>query len=225
MNARDALDAEMAALLGQLSVCSNTAASGYGVRGARSDEHPGGRRPPGDLDTEDLARRYGPPFHICTSWCSHRARPAENDDQRRQVIKAARDELTHLRGYEQRTVTRDDGSTRYESVPLNRPVMAGETLDQLKARIVKEGEGFTVKQVAQAMRCGERIVMVARRDAGREPDLGKAPAPEADAEARRARAQQLADDGFTLAQIARLLDVHRSTIERDLGRGGRSRAA
>jgi hypothetical protein len=45
-------------------VCSHVPAVTYGG-GAGSDEHPGGRQPPGDLGPEYFARLYGPPFHTC----------------------------------------------------------------------------------------------------------------------------------------------------------------
>lgn len=202
MTARESLDREMAAVLAQLALCSHTPAAGYGVRGVSSDEHPGGRRPPGDVGAHVFERWYGEPFHTCSPRCKHKP-SAVNDDDRRAVVKDARAELAHLRGHGEREA------------------VAVETLDELKKRIVKEGEGWTVREVALRMRCGQRVVRDARAAAGREPDLGKLPEPAPDVEARRARARSMAANGYTLAQIARLLDVSRSTVERDLGRGGR----
>ena len=195
---RRELDREMRKVLAQLETCSHVPAAGWGPTGQSpsSDEHPGGRRPPGDLGHAYFAQRYGPPFAEAT-W-AHAG--AKSDDEREAILAEARDELAHIR----------DPAAR------DRPI--GESVDDLRARIVREGVGWTVREVAQRMRCGERLVREARKAAGRDPDYGRIPEPEADAEARRQRARELHSTGHTLAQIARLLDVSRSTIERDLGK-------
>lgn len=197
---REALNHEMRGVLAQLETCSHVPARVYGPSGGgRSSDSPlGGERPPGDEGHVKFARWYGPPFHEPT-----REHPGSQDDeQRKQVIRFARRELEHLRGHSVR----------------KRP--AGETREQRDKRIVKEGEGFTVKEVALRFRCGERDVRRARADAEREPEFGREPEPTADAKARRDRARELERQGLKLAQIARILGVHRSTVERDLGKRG-----
>jgi hypothetical protein len=211
-SSRDELDRQMRAVLAQLETCSHAPAAVPGAI-ANSDEPPGGQRPPGDLGHTYFARDYGPPFHeASTRW------PGAADDARRAaIIERARLELEHLRGH----------------AAVERP--EPETLEQLRARIIREGDGWTVEQVALAMRCGERLVVEARKAAGREPEFGRVPETaeptrervstgrfQADSpavERRRMRLHDLIDRrGYTLAGAARVLGISRSTAERDLGR-------
>lgn len=192
------LDREMREVLSALNLFSHVQAMGYEPtgRGRSSDEPLGGSRPPGDIDHVVFAREYGPPFHEST-----RRHPGARTNTRRfQVLEHAKEELKQLRGKHAR----------------RQP--AAESLAARNERMVREGEGWTVREVAIHFRCGENEVRRARKDAGREPDLGKRPERDISAERRRARARELADRGHPVAQIARLLDVSRSTIERDLGK-------
>jgi hypothetical protein len=209
------LDRQMRAVLAQLETCSHVSAAPWGPTGRSpsSDEPPGGGRPPGDLGHTYYARAYGPPFHASTS----RHPGAADDDQRARIVERARGELEHLRGQTQ----------------VDRP--EPESLEQLRSRIVNQGEGWTVEQVALAMRCGERLVIEARKAAGRDPEYGQPLEPaesarhraeggrfQADGTAVEARQRRLRDlidrRGYTLAGAARLLGISRSTAERDLGR-------
>jgi hypothetical protein len=209
------LDRQMRAVLAQLETCSHVSAAPWGPTGRSpsSDEPQGGGRPPGDIGHTYYAREYGPPFHAAST----RHPGAPDDAQRARIIDRARGELEHLRG----------------QAELDRP--EPESLEQLRARIVKQGEGWTVEKVALAMRCGERLVLEARKAAGREPDYGRVLEPaeksrrrvetgrfQADASAVERRRRQLSDlidrRGYTLANAARVLGISRSTAERDLGR-------
>lgn len=209
------LDRQMRAVLAQLETCSHAPAAPWGPTGRSrsSDEPPGGQRPPGDLGHTYYAREYGPPFNEPSA----RWPGAQDDEHRARIIKRARGELEHLRG--QAEVARPEP----------------ESLEQLRRRIISQGAGWTVEQVALAMRCGERLVIEARKAAGRDPDYGR-PLEPAEAsrhraetgrfsadgpavEARRQRLRDLVDRrGYTIANAARVLGISRSTAERDLGR-------
>jgi hypothetical protein len=194
---RAELDRQMRAVLAQLETCSHVPAPSSSGGGSSSDEHPGGRRPPGDLGHTYWARWYGPPFHERSS-----AHPgARDDDNRVQIINAARQELEHLRGHAVRERTQS------------------ESLDQLRARIVKQGEGWTVEEVARAMRCGERLVIEARKQAGREPTFGRRverPSEALARDERRRRAEEMREKGMSYRAIGSLLGVDGETIRRDL---------
>lgn len=130
----------------------------------------------------------------------HRLTTAEDEQAFTRTVEQAEAELRQIR----------KGTPSVTIVP--------ETQAQLNARIVKHGEGFTVKEVAFEMRCGERVVIKARQDAGREPLHGKpvTPEPAPDRDARRDKARSLKANGYTLRQIAQLLQVGKDTISRDL---------
>jgi hypothetical protein len=196
------LDLELRAILSQLQFCSHAHAAPISPGGRTSDEPLGGRRPGNDLGAEEYARRYGPPFHYCTRGCDHKFRPARTDEQRRQVIRDAAAELEHLRGYGLAAVER----------PL-------ESAEQLAARIVKDGEDWTVKEAAREFRCLERTVIAARKNAGRETTLGReVPKERLAPDERRRAVHALAAQGLTHRQIANRLGEHSMTIGRDLAR-------
>lgn len=126
---------------------------------------------------------------------------ATSDKERRTLIDQAWQELEQLRGR------------------VERPVPTGETLEQRNSRIVKDGEGYTVREVAIAFRCGEREVRKARTAAGREPERGLEPeSPD------RARIVELAAQGRTVASLVIQFGLSRSTIERYLGKRGKRAA-
>ena len=201
---RQDLDREMGGVLHELNLCSHTPALGYepmGRSGATTSRDLSG----GDTGPAYFAFRYGPPFHEfhrCTSKCGHRRKQARTDAERMLVLERAKEELKSLRGG--------------QSVREERP--AGETAKQRDARIVKDYPGWAAKEVAREVRCGVNDVRQARVAAGREPDYGKEPEPEADLEARIARARELYASGHKPAQIARLLDVSRATAWRYIGK-------
>lgn len=193
---REDLDAEMRSVLIELAVISHVPAAGYEPKGrSRATDSVLLSSDPRERDHTYFAARYGPPFHHPTP----RAPGCQTDEQRAEVITWARGELRAIRG----------------TGPRPQPV--GETIAERDARIVKEGEGFTRREVAIRFRCGERDVTRARKNAGREPDLGRQPEEGLPADQRRGRVLKMKQNGMTPAQIARLLGVHRSTVERDLG--------
>lgn len=195
---RAELDAEMRQVLLDLAMCSHVPANGYEPTG-RSRATESTILVGGDTGATYFERWYGMPFHQPTA--KHPG--CVTDEQRRLVIKKAREELESLRG---------NGNSNGHS---ERPT--GETATQRDMRIVKEGEGFTCREVAINFRCGERDVARARKRAGREPELGRVPESDLGAEERRARVHEMKERGMTISQIRLQLGVSRSTIERDLG--------
>lgn len=208
------LDTRMRLLLMDLALCCHVPAVNPQGGSASSDEHPGGARPPGDLGAEAYARRYGPPFHTCTTRCRHDG-PARDDEDRRHLISAVRAEIETIRGY------------GLASIP--RP--AGETADEFNARIVAVGEGWPVRDAANHFKTTSTRVIRARRAANCEPEFGK-PLPDKpahtrtsngrfgghlDAETRRERVHDLKGQGMGPSRIALALGISKSTVERDLG--------
>jgi hypothetical protein len=199
MTERDRLDSEMRHVLIQIAVCSHVPAVTYGG-GAGSDEHPGGRQPPGDLGPEYFARLYGPPFHTCSRGCKHH-KPASNDRDRDAIVQRAIEELKLIRGHGERP----------------RPV--GESRDQTVTRMLDECEGWKPEDVERSRwKMSARMVRRYRKIAGLNQETGLPPS-DGDglaASERRARARAYHEQGYRLSQIATLLGVSRSTIERDL---------
>lgn len=205
---RQELDTAMRHVLVQLATCSHAPAVTGG--GASSDEHPGGRRPPGDLGPEEFARRYGSPFHACSSACRHRP-PATSDSDRTGVLAAAREELRHLRGHDDRA----------------RP--AGETGAEFIRRMLTETRGLAPEQVATTrFRMAARTVRHHRRDASLDPETGYETEQAAPAEtdgparaARRARAHDLVENrGYSLRDAAKMIGVSVGTVHADLAADG-----
>jgi hypothetical protein len=96
----------------------------------------------------------------------------------------------------------------------------GETEAELEARVVREGDGWTVEQTAQHCRCTPTFVRKARLKAGRSVVTGKAPRDTVIEEPtdQHERARALAEDGHTERQIAWLTGLPKTTLRRILGR-------
>jgi DNA-binding NarL/FixJ family response regulator len=86
--------------------------------------------------------------------------------------------------------------------------------------MLDETRGMTPEAVSTtSFRMSATIVRRHRRAAGLDPETGKAFEEEQlDAEKRRRRVQELAAQGYSDTYIARKVGVHRSTVERDLGK-------
>jgi hypothetical protein len=223
---RPYLDAEMAQLIARMSVMSEVSAAGYQPTG-RSGATDSGIGPSGTgrLMAEDFARSYGKPFHVCTAECKHTV--AETDDDRRGVIERAREAIAQRGGHVDTFLV---GAGMRARVSDTRPDSdEAELLETLKREIVEHGEGWSVRELAVKHRCAERIVIKARKDAGREPEFGKVPEFEGgrkrgDAgryesdKAARDRVLELDQQGMRIVQIAMLTGLSRSTVERYLGR-------
>lgn len=85
------------------------------------------------------------------------------------------------------------------------PPPEGETMDELKRRVVEDGEGWTPQEVALAMRITPSFVRNVRAEADRDPQTGKP-------DNRLARGLKLLDEGFSLRQVERITGVPKSTL-------------
>lgn len=89
------------------------------------------------------------------------------------------------------------------------PAPEGETGEQMIARLIREGEGWDVADVALAFRTSPRLVRRWRIEHDRNPDTGRI-------EGSLADAQQLLAEGKTLRQVAMLTGIPKSTLHRAL---------
>lgn len=120
--------------------------------------------------------------------------------QREQVYNAARAELEAFRKRPKITV-----------------IM--ETEEELEARIVKEGQGWTVEQVAIHCRCTTTFARKARLKAGVSVTTGNAPKEVVlGAFDQREHAREMAENGATERQIEFVTKLPKTTVRRILGR-------
>jgi hypothetical protein len=186
------LDAEMGRQLCQLALCSHVQAVSYEPK-SRSGATKS-RVLTGDKGNHWAAADYGPPF------APESRHSARTDAERVEVIERTKAEVEHLRGG--------------EHMHVQRP--AGETVEQRDARIVSDGQGYTLKEAAIHFRCGERDIRRARVAAGVDPDYGKAPAGVTSINERRTRVVEYRGQGHSVSAIALLLRVSKDTVKRDL---------
>jgi hypothetical protein len=85
------------------------------------------------------------------------------------------------------------------------PPPPGETLDDLKRRVLEEGAGWTPHEVALAMRVTPTFVRNVRTEAERDPQTGKP-------DDRLAKGLKLLAEGLSLRQVERITGVPKSTL-------------
>jgi anaerobic selenocysteine-containing dehydrogenase len=85
------------------------------------------------------------------------------------------------------------------------PPPAGETLDELKQRVLSEGKGWTPHEVALAMRVTPTFVRNVRAEAERDPQTGRP-------DDRLAKGLKLLADGYSLRQVESITGVPKSTL-------------
>jgi hypothetical protein len=85
------------------------------------------------------------------------------------------------------------------------PPPPGETLDDLKRRVLEEGDGWTPHEVALAMRVTPTFVRHARTEAERDPQTGRP-------DNRLAKGLKLLKEGFSLRQVESITGVPKSTL-------------
>jgi hypothetical protein len=145
-----------------------------------------------------LAEGDAPHFTYAAAW-DH----ARDDVERAAVLKAAQDELKHI--------------LKSQADPL-----AVEAKDDRDGRIVKDGEGWPAREVANSFRCGIRDVWSAREAAGRDVEYGQLrrngrelTRDELHAEARRMHARSMSHQA-----IADALNIPRGSVHYILARPG-----
>lgn len=146
-----------------------------------------------------LTRGDAPQLGFAERW-----QRARDDDEREALIEEAERELAQI--------------TKGRPAPET----SWETAAQLAKRIVKDGAGFSRKEVAIAMRTSQKAVAAARAAAGVDEDLGL-PVATVDAkqmpiDRRRHRVLELDARGVGVQGIARALGISSSTVRRYLGR-------
>jgi hypothetical protein len=85
------------------------------------------------------------------------------------------------------------------------PPPPGETLDDLKHRLLTEGKGWTPQEVALAMRVTPTFVRNVRTEAERDPETGRA-------DQRLSGALGMLAEGMSLRQVERITGIPRSTL-------------
>lgn len=187
---RRELDHAMRRVLGRLAVTSNGTTTSWDSGGGGDADS----RPPSSGDALPphvrFANAYGPPFAPATG----RFRQADDDAARERVLGDARGELEAV---SRRTA----------------PVVVGETLEQRNVRVLEDGTGWTVLDVANHFRIGHGEVIRLRLAAGREPANGTRTKPVTeDVIELRTRARSMRAARMSIGQIALLLGRSKSTI-------------
>lgn len=192
------LEHEMRAVLLALALTSNGRTAAYDPHGGGEPDH----TLVDDRGRGKLGPGDAPHLRYAQAW-----ERAAGELAQRTVLREARDELDHIR---RSHADRD----------------AGETLTQLKARIIASGEGFQARDVANALRVGIAIVHKARTEKGRDAQWGmplvegrKMTRGERDAEILRRSGQ-----GANPHQISVAMSIPRSTV-RDVLTAARAAAA
>jgi hypothetical protein len=85
------------------------------------------------------------------------------------------------------------------------PPPEGETFGDLKSRILGEGEGWTPKEVALAMRVTPTLVRNVRAEAERDPEYGRP-------DGSLAHGLALLDAGLSIRQAAQITGIPKSTL-------------
>jgi hypothetical protein len=125
---------------------------------------------------------------------------AEDDEQRRAVLYAAKEELDQI--------LKSKGDRTRE-----------ETVADRNKRIVSYGRGISAREVAVWARCGITDVWNARREAGLETEFGAEAinGREMTPRERDAEIQRLTRLGMNATQVAHALRISASTVRRALG--------
>lgn len=179
----------MRAILTQLQLVSAIPAQNLNATHG-SDEHPGGRKPPGDDGYLLYARWYGPPFFQPTP--QHPG--CRTIDEQIQCITAARSELQHLRRTTHVEVT--------------------ETPEQTRAQLLEETEGWSPQAVSQShWRISTSVLRRIRVAAGRDAETGRIVELEQhDGQDLASRARALKDQGMSQRAIAMVLGVSKTQV-------------
>lgn len=184
--------AEMRVILAKLELVSNGSVQAWNASGGHSGE-------PDDKVVEQIDRgTENPPHIVFREWYEGE----HTEEGRRSVIRAARKEYERITG-------------RYE-IRRERPKIEKTDLQILAERIVKEGEGWTAREVADTLHTTITTVRSARLAAERDIDFGR----EVDVvdPDMRVRIEQRIAAGFTERQIATIEKISKSTVRRVIGK-------
>ncbi len=214
-----ALWADLRTVLARLELVSSAPITAYNPGGHAA---PGSGEPPGDnktaadhyrhrlqdiKHTEQRKHEQALDAHalaLARSWAH---------DQRRRVLRDARDELEQLTG-------RTDAPPKPRAAVLDDP-------GKLAELVLTDGEGHPPDVVAVRFRLSEHMVRRIRsramngdEPAPRDPETGHLVVPEVvpAGDERRRRARAMAEQGMTERQIAFRLGCDRNRVRRDLGR-------
>lgn len=190
----DQRDSLWQAVMGALIASASVPAAQVGTS-SRGTDHPGGKRPPGEGETGDAG------------WWQHEYVRFEPHWAKCEVVRRAGEFLESLSVRPGLLRTASGGVTDGR---------VQETMADLHARIIRDGEGWSVREVAVSMRCTEREVRRARRAAFVAVESGLAVVPVDGSRVGRVRAMREA--GMTVTQIAALVGVDKATVSRDLRR-------
>lgn len=192
---------EMRSILARMELLAHGSITNYsptGVGGSADTKPPTGEsRPP----HEHWARRWERAVWDDEEWTIERELVGE------EIVKHRKDVIEKAQADLDSYLKRTEG------------LVVGETEQELKRRVVKEGEGWTVEQTAAHCRCTATFVRRARLQEGVSVETGKRPDGfSVDSTDELERARQYAANGLTERQIAMLTDLSKSTIRRVLGR-------
>jgi hypothetical protein len=168
-------------VLAQLETISTIPSVNYNATHS-TDEHPGGRKPPGDYGYRTYAEWYGPPFHEQT--------PAScrSDRDRETCVAAAEKELKHLR--------------KGESVETE-----PEPPEETRLRLLEETEGWSLQDVARShWRVNATVLRRLRVADGRDSEYGR-PVELSNGLDLASRAREMRDNGMTLRAITMALGL------------------
>lgn len=186
-------------ILAELELLSNVSAASYESNG---HSIPHSTPPPGvrlDGGSQKPPYEYWRERWLRAVWSDHEAELRESapiTTRRRDVIEKAQADLDSYR-------KRTEG------------VVVGETEAELEARIVREGEGWSVEQVAQHCRCTVTFARKARLKAARSVETGKAPKDlviDSDDDMRD-RARKLKREGVSGRGIRLILKIGGSKLD------------
>jgi hypothetical protein len=146
--------------------------------------------------------------------------PPQEHWKRRWLLAIERDEETGQR--EATTVTRhrrdvlEKAQADLDSyLKRTEGLVVGETERELEARIVREGEGWNVEQVAQHCRCTVTFARKARLKAARSVETGKVPKDvPLDAGDEIQRVRRLKEEGYTERGIRMILKIGGGKLQR-----------
>ena len=198
---------EIRTVLARLELCSSAKTQTFNPGGGRStDEHPGGKRPPGAAFTADEWFRYrlydldhGRPRRVPR-------KPGDNiktRDTLELLLRDARAELAALTG-------------RTEKQPRKRAALLDNDKGVEQA-VLEDAPNKPAEQIAT--RLGVSVFLVRRIyiTAGLDPHDGTPRDGVTDSE-KQAKAREMADKGYTQRGIALVLEVNQATVSRWLGR-------